>query len=71
MQVAQVIGKYKNGQYAQLHDVMRHFRTDRLTVRCDKPNAIQIDGELRVSDTVNIRISDKKLRFFYPKGLTY
>lgn len=71
LQVAQVIGKYKNGQYAQLHDVMRHFRTDRLTVRCDKPNAIQIDGELRVSDTVNIRISDKKLRFFYPKGLTY
>ena len=71
LQVAQVIGKYKNGQYKELPHLVRHFRTDRLMVHCDKPNAIQIDGELRVSDTVDIRIADKKLRFFYPKGLTY
>ena len=71
LQVAQVIGKYKNGQYKELPHLVRHFRADRLVVHCDKPNAIQIDGELRVSDTVDIRIADKKLRFFYPKGLTY
>ncbi len=71
LKVAQVIGKYKDGRYAELPHLVRHFRTDRLKVRCDKPNAINLDGELRVSDTVDIRISDKKLRFFYPKGLTY
>ena len=71
LQVAQVIGKYKAGRYAELPHLVRHLRTDRLSIRCDKPNAINLDGELRVADTVQIRISDKKLRFFYPKGLTY
>lgn len=71
LKIAQVIGKYKDGRYKELPKLVRHFRTDRLMVRCDKPNAVNLDGELRVSDTVDIRISDKKLRFFYPKGLTY
>ena len=71
LQVAQVIGKYKNGRYKELPNLVRHFRTDRLLVRCDKPNAIQIDGESRVSDVMDVRLSDKKLRFFFPKGLTY
>ena len=71
LKIAQVIGKYKAGRYAELPQLVRHFRADRLTVRCDRPNAINLDGELRVSDRVDIRISDKKLRFFYPKGLTY
>lgn len=71
LKVAQVIGKFKAGRYQELHKLVRHFRTDKLTIRCDKPSAINLDGELRVADTVNISISDKKLRFFYPKGLTY
>ena len=71
LKVAQVIGKYKAGRYKELPKLVRHFRTKSLTVRCDKPNAIQIDGELRISDTINIRIADEKIRFFYPKGLTY
>lgn len=71
LKVAQVIGKYKDGRYAELPDLVQHFRTDTLTIRCDAPSAINLDGELRISDTVNIRIADEKLRFFYPKGLTY
>ena len=71
LKVAQVIGKYKDGRYAELPDLVQHFRTDKLTIRCDVPSAINLDGELRISDTVNIRIADEKLRFFYPKGLTY
>ncbi len=71
LKVAQVIGKYKDGRYAELPHLVRHFRTDRLTVHCDRPNAINLDGELRVADTVEFCISDKKIRFFYPKGLTY
>ena len=71
LKVAQVIGKYKDGRYKELPDLIQHFRADHLRVHCDQPNAINLDGELRVSDTVDIRISDKKLRFFYPKGLTY
>ena len=71
LKVAQVIGKYKAGRYAELPHLVRHIKTDRVVIRCDGPTAINLDGELRVSDTVNIRVAEKKIRFFYPKGLTY
>ena len=70
LKVAQVIGKYKAGRYAELPKLVRHIKTDRVIIRCDGPTSINLDGELRVSDTVDIRIADEKLRFFYPKGLT-
>jgi len=71
LQVPAVIGKYKNGRYRELPKLVRYFKTDSIEIRCDKPTAINLDGELRMAETVNIRIADEKLRFFYPKGLTY
>ena len=71
LKVAQVIGKYKAGRYAELPNLVRHIKTDRVVIRCDGPTAINLDGELRVSNTVDIRVSEKKICFFYPKGLTY
>ncbi len=70
-QVPVVIGKYKNGRYRELPHLVRHFRTDSVTIRCDKPTAINLDGELRRGQTIEMKISDKKLRFFYPKGLQW
>ena len=71
LKVAQVIGKFKNGRFRELPQLVRHFRTDRIKIRCDRPTAINLDGELRVADTVDISIAKEKIRFFYPKGLTY
>ena len=71
LQVAGVIGKYKSGRYRELPNLVRHFKTDRLTVRCDKPTPINLDGELRMAQTVEFRVAGEKLRFFYPKGLSF
>ncbi len=71
LQVAGVVGKYKDGKYKELGDIARYFKTDRVVIRCDKPTAIQLDGELRMAQTMEFKVSDKKLRFFYPKGLSY
>ena len=71
LQVAQVVGKYKAGKYAQYPHLIRHFRTDRVKIICDGPTSINLDGELRTADVVDIRIAEEKLRFFYPKGLTW
>lgn len=71
LKVAQVVGKYKAGKYARYPELIRHFRTDHLTIRCDKPTPVNLDGELRVAGTVDIRVAKEKLRFFYPKGLTF
>jgi len=71
LKVAQVVGKYKNGLYANYPHLIRHFRTDHLRIICDKPSPINLDGELRMAQVVDFRIADEKIRFFYPKTLTW
>ena len=71
LKVAQVVGKYKAGKYADYPQLIRHLKTDRVVIHCDKPTAINLDGELRVANRMDIRVAKEKIRFFYPKGLTY
>ncbi len=71
LQVPSVVGKYKNGRYKELPKLVRHFKTDSIRILCDKPTVINLDGEMRVAEAVDIRVAEEKLRFFYPKGLTY
>ena len=71
LKVAKVIGKYKNGRYKELQDVIRHVRTDRVEIRCDKPTPINLDGELRTGQVIEITMAKEKIRFFYPRGLTW
>lgn len=66
-----IIGKYKDGRYKELSQYVRYFETDRLTIHCDSPSAINLDGEARFSQTVDISLAQEKLRFFYPRGLTF
>ena len=71
LQVAGVVGKYKNGQYKQLSKLVRHFRTKQLRILCDQPECINVDGEARTAQEVNISIAPEKLRFFYPAQLSW
>ena len=71
LQVAGVIGKYKDGRYKELPHLVRHYRTKSIKITCDKTTPINLDGELRTAQEVTMSVSDKKLRFFYPKGLTW
>ena len=71
LQVAQVIGKYKAGKYRELPHLVRHFKTDKLQILCDGPTSINLDGELRIGQVIDIAIAPEKLRFFYPAQLTY
>lgn len=71
LKVAQVIGKYKNGLYRELEDIVRHIKTEKLRIICDKPTSINLDGELRIADVIDISIAKEKLRFFYPAKLSW
>ena len=71
LQVAQVVGTYKNGQYAKLPHLVKHYRTDHIRIRCDKETPINLDGELRMATVVDMSVAAEKLRFFYPRGLTF
>ena len=70
-QVPFIIGKYKDGRYQELSKIARYIKTDRVKILCDKPTAINMDGELRVAQTVEMKVAKEKIRFFYPKGLSW
>ena len=70
-QVPALIGKYKNGRYKELSHVARYIRTDRVKIICDKPTPINLDGELRMAREIEMQVAKQKIRFFYPKGLTW
>lgn len=71
LQVAAVIGKYQKGKYADYPELIRHERCTKLTIRCDMPSVVNIDGEALHTDFLDISLKPKALRFFYPKGLSY
>ena len=71
LQVPGIIGKYKNGRYRELPQFVRHFRTDRVRILCDRPNAVNLDGELLTAEAIDIRVASEKINFFYPKGLRW
>ena len=70
-QIASLIGKYKHGRYRELADHVHYIRTDRVKIRCDHPSVINMDGEIRNGQTVDLSVAKEKIRFFYPKGLTW
>ena len=71
LQIATAISKYKRGLYATLPKLVRHFRTDRVRILCDRLTPINLDGELRQARTVDMKITGEKIRFFYPRGLRW
>ena len=71
LQVPSVIGKYKNGRYKELPKLVKHYSTDSLKIYFDKPTCINLDGEQRIADMADISLAKEKVRFFYPKGLTW
>lgn len=70
LQVPGVIGTYMKGQFRKLPKLVKHYRAKEITIHCDRDTPINLDGELRTGKDISIRLSDKKLRFFYPKGIT-
>ena len=70
-QVPGLIGKYKAGRYKELNHVARYIKTDSIKITCDKPTPVNVDGELRMAEVVEMKIAKEKIRFFYPKGLSW
>ncbi|MGM9556702.1 MAG: diacylglycerol/lipid kinase family protein [Oscillospiraceae bacterium] len=68
---SRVIGKYKAGQYRQFPELISHHRCKSLTIACDKPSVVNVDGEAVFTDVAKITARPRALRFFYPRGLTY
>ena len=70
-QVPGLIGKYKAGRYKEMPEYITHYRTDRLEIHSPTPTAVNLDGELKMETDIHMAVAEEKVRFFYPKGLTW
>ena len=71
LQVPGVVGKYKAGRYKELPKLVTPYRVKELTILCDKPTPINLDGELRIAQQIHISVAPEKIRFFYPRELSF
>ncbi len=69
--VAQAIGKYKNGLYADFPQLITHRRCRQLRIAATDPMPVNLDGELLHQRDITFSVVDREIRFFYPKGLTW
>ena len=51
--------------------MIRHYRTRKIKILCQEPTPINLDGELRVAKEVVMSVAEERVRFFYPRGLSW
>ena len=71
LQVPGLIGKYKDGRYKEIGHVAHYMRADCVKVFSKTPTSVNLDGETVVAREVEMKLAEEKVRFFYPKGLTW
>ncbi len=69
--VIKVIGKYAKGRFAEYPELISHYRCRRVRVICEREEPVNLDGELLHSTDVTFELAEEKIRFFYPRGLSY
>ena len=70
-QVPGLIGKYKNGRYRELNHLVDHYRVRSFKMTCQREVPVNVDGEAIFAREISFAIDDTKLRFFYPRGLSF
>ncbi len=71
LMVPALIGKYAAGRYAELPGLVQFRRCKRVVIEAEREEAINLDGEEMRGKTVAFSVAEEKIRFFYPRGLTY
>lgn len=71
LEFLQLVGGYSKGQHKHLPDrLIRVMPAKTIRITADEDIATCLDGECSFSRDVTMRLSDKKIRVFFPKGAT-
>lgn len=68
-----LVSKYASGRYHELPHLVFPHRGQQVELKSgdDRELVAVVDGEVLRDRSFTIRLSDKKLNFFYPEGLSY
>ena len=66
-----LVGKYAKGKYRDYPQLIRHFHGEGLSLFFPEESVAVVDGEVLRGREFNIRLSEKKINFFYPANVHY
>ena len=66
-----LIKDYGQGKYRDYPDLIWYRRENCVTVRGERELAVAVDGEVLWEKELDIRLSEKKVNFFYPADVHY
>ncbi|OUN24788.1 diacylglycerol kinase family protein [Pseudoflavonifractor sp. An85] len=66
-----LVGEYAKGRYRQHPDLITAVEGTEFTITAPQPLVAVVDGEMLEQKRYHIRLSEKKVNFFYPQGLSY
>ncbi len=70
--LARLVGDYGKGRYARHPDLIKPYHgPGPITLEADEPFPLCVDGEILEGSRFTLRLSEKKVNFFWPKGLSY
>ncbi len=72
IQFATLIGKYAKGQADEMPQFIKHIRSSQeLTIRCEKEDVAQLDGEALRAREFHIRLVPKAMNLIVPRGMNF
>ncbi len=72
LQFAALIGKYAKGQADEMPQFIKHIRSSgQVTIRCEKEDVAQLDGEALRATEFTFRLEPKALNLIVPKGMRF
>ena len=69
--LARIIGDYSNGRYFKHPKLLHRHAAKELRFSSQRPIVAVVDGETMVNTSFLLRLSEKKVNFFYPEGACY
>ena len=66
-----LVGKYAKGLYKQYPELIQDYHGDTASFSAEEPITVVVDGEVMRDTAFTVRLSEKKVNFFYPAGACY
>ena len=66
-----LVGKYAKGLYKRYPELILDYHGQEVSFSAKEPVTVVVDGEVMQDTTFTVRLSKKKVNFFYPAGGEY
>ena len=66
-----LVSKYATGQYRSYPQLIRHFHCGEIAFSSPEEIVTVVDGEVMRDSSFRVRLSEKKVNFFYPPSVNY